>query len=381
MRWPSARLDELFSVEKGKVGIKAAIAGKYRLVTTGEKHLSHDEAHFSGDAVCIPMISASGHGHASIKRLHYINGDFAVGSILCACIARDEKRVSAKYAYLYLTAAKDSVLVPLMQGSANVSLKLDDIAGIRIPLPPLAEQHAVVARLDVLADKTQQVTKQLDAIGADADRLLIALATRSDLSDAERQAQGWTKGRLSDVLRPVGDAVTVQSDSSYSNVGVLNFARGLFTKPPIEGSVTSASKLYRVRAGQFLYSRLFAFEGAYAIVQPEHDGAFVSNEFPAFEINLERASPAFLYAYFRSPLVWEAITHGSKGIGNRRQRVQPEQLLGHELWIPPRRQLDKLNSAMPSISALKARQTALREANAALLPATLERLFTQKGIG
>lgn len=372
---PLCRLDELFSIEKGKVGIKAAVPGSYLLVTTAESHLSHSEPHFFGEAVCIPMISATGHGHASIKRLHHVQGEFAVGSILCACVNQAPDRVSARYAYYYLTAAKEHVLVPLMQGSANVSLKLSDIAGVEIPLPSVAEQQAIVAHLDALADKSRQLSDHLDAIETDADRLLIALATRSDLTDEKRRTQGWIEGRLGDVLEPSSDPVTVHADESYPNVGVLSFARGLFTKPPIDGSVTSASTLYRIRAGQFLYSRLFAFEGAYTIVGQEHDGAFVSNEFPTFNIDPARASPAFLYAYFRSPHVWEQITHGSKGLGDRRQRVQPLQLLNHKLWLPPSSQLGLLDATVPAVAALKRRHAALRASNAALLPATLERLF------
>lgn len=246
---------------------------------------------------------------------------------------------------------------------------------LEIPLPPLSEQQAIVARLDALAGKTRQLTAHLDAIEADADRLLIGLATRADLSDTERAAQGWTKGCLGDLLHLAADPISVKPEQSYPNVGVLNFARGLFAKPPIEGATTSAATLYRVRAGQFVYSRLFAFEGAYAVVEKEHDGAFVSNEFPTFDINPEHASPSFLYAYFRSPGVWESIARGSKGLGDRRQRVKPDQVLNHQLWLPPRRQLDLLAASVPAVVDLRARYSALREANAALLPATLERLF------
>lgn len=268
------------------------------------------------------------------------------------------------------------------EGTTNrVRIKESRFLDQRIGLPPLPEQQAIVAHLDALADKTRQLIAHLDAIESHADRLLVSLATRSDLPDAERRAQGWTEGSLGDVLQQASDSVSVRADESYPNVGVLNFARGLFAKPPIDGSVTSASTLYRIRAGQFLYSRLFAFEGAYAFVEAEHDGAFVSNEFPTFDIDLDRASPAFLYAYFRAPRVWEAITHGSKGLGDRRQRVQPTQLLGHKLWLPPRGQLDVLNEAIPTFRALKARHTAIRAANASLLPATLERLFNEAAKG
>jgi len=71
--------DFVFSIEKGKVGTQAAILGDYDLggydlVTTGDKFGRHIEYHFEGEAICIPLISSTGHGHASLKRIHYVNG-------------------------------------------------------------------------------------------------------------------------------------------------------------------------------------------------------------------------------------------------------------------------------------------------------------------
>lgn len=262
------------------------------------------------------------------------------------------------------------------EGTTNrVRIKESKFLKQEVLLPSLPEQRAVVDHLDELGCKIRQLNAHLDAIEADIDLLLVSLATRCDLSDAQRREQGWIEGCLADVLRLAPDPVSVRPDRSYPNVGVLSFARGLFTKPPIEGLATSASTLYRLRAGQFVFSRLFAFEGAYALVGREHDGAYVSNEFPAFDIDPKRASPEFLYAYFRSPLVWEAIAQSSKGLGDRRQRVQPAQLLNHRLWLPSPRQLDLLASAVPGLVELKARHAAIRKAKAAVLPATLERLF------
>ena len=46
--------------------------------------------------------------------------------------------------------------VPLMQGTANVSLEEKDIASVEIPLPPLAEQRRIVARIEELAAKIHE---------------------------------------------------------------------------------------------------------------------------------------------------------------------------------------------------------------------------------
>ncbi len=127
----------------------------------------------------------------------------------------------------------------------------------------------------------------------------------------------------------------VEPNLSYPNVGIYSFGRGLFTKADIDGSMTSAKALHRIRAGQFIYSRLFAFEGAYTYVGDEFDGYFVSNEFPTFDVDPERLESRWLANYLRSPERWAELGGASKGIGVRRQRVPVEAVLNYEVWLPP----------------------------------------------
>lgn len=145
----------------------------------------------------------------------------------------------------------------------------------------------------------------------------------------------WPQVELGDLLTPADDGVSVQEDASYPNVGIFGFGRGLFRKPPIAGMTTSAKTLFRIRAGNFIYSRLFAFEGAYGIVDDEFEGHFVSNEYPSFTLDQSRVLPGYLGAYFRCPSIWQAIAIGSKGVGSRRIRVHPEKVLSHEIPLPP----------------------------------------------
>jgi type I restriction enzyme S subunit len=137
----------------------------------------------------------------------------------------------------------------------------------------------------------------------------------------------WPKVRLSDCLQLTNEIVTVQRDQEYPNFGIYSFGLGLFRKRPISGLASSALTLRRVRRRQFIYSRLFAFEGAYGIVGNEFDGCFVSNEYPTFDCDETRILPQYLVAYFSMPRVWEAVAKGSKGLGVRRQRVPPDAIL------------------------------------------------------
>lgn len=142
--------------------------------------------------------------------------------------------------------------------------------------------------------------------------------------------------RLHDVMRLDLAPCRVEAGRTYPNIGIYSFGRGTFSKPPIEAASTSAQTLYRVSAGQVIYSRLFAFEGAYSTVPAEHDGAYVSNEFPTFTVDEDRAVPAFIGWLFRWAGTWAALRKRTVGMGDRRQRIHPDSVLAHAIYLPSR---------------------------------------------
>ena len=247
--------------------------------------------------------------------------------------------------------------------------------GLDAPLPPLDEQRDIVQRLDRVTGLIESARNRLDIIASDRRALAVALARRSDLSNEEKLQSGWTRVTLDDVLRPSAEPVQVSPDSYYPNLGIYSYARGVFAKPPIDGAATSARVLYRVRADQFIYSRLFAFEGAFAIVPEELEGAFVSNEFPSFDI-LPSNGAAFLRAYFSDTLTWQSLLAGSLGLGSRRQRVNEKHLLKHQLWLPPETERTRLTNVFSAMD--RATNYGITEETNALMPALLHEIFCRE---
>jgi len=168
MSWEKKKLGELCSITKGKIGISKAVSGKYPLVVTSEARKSHNEFHFEGEAVVIPLVSSTGHGHRSLKRIHYQTGKFAVGSILCAVIPNDDKILNAEFLYRFLDLNREKELVNRMRGMANVTLPMKEIANVEVPLPPLDEQIKFVAEYKKLetANNTlsTEITNQLKLV-------------------------------------------------------------------------------------------------------------------------------------------------------------------------------------------------------------------------
>jgi type I restriction enzyme S subunit len=98
-------------------------------------------------------------------------------------------------------------------------------------------------------------------------------------------------------------------------------------------------------------------------------------KYPTFKCDPHRIRTEFLVAYFKPAHVWKEVAIGSKGLGDRRQRVQPPQILNHELWLPPLTWQDRLVEVRAEVEVLKHLQAEIAGELGALLPAILDRAF------
>jgi len=64
------------------------------------------------------------------------------------------------------------MLVERAYGSGKPGLNLDNIRSLPIPLPPLAEQHRIVAKVDELMALCDQLEARLTTAQTEASRLL-----------------------------------------------------------------------------------------------------------------------------------------------------------------------------------------------------------------
>lgn len=256
------------------------------------------------------------------------------------------------------------------QGTSGKNrIKPGEFLSIEIPLPSLEKQRAIVARLDALADKTRQVAAHLDAVEADASALIRGFLFGE-------QAASYEKRKMADMLDQRASDVAVQQARQYRFAGVYSFGRGVFASATKNGSEFAYERLSTVKAGDFIYPKLMAWEGALGVVPPECDGMVVSPEFPVFTVNKDVVLPEVLDIYFRTPSIWVELSFLSGGTNLRRRRLQPSSFLGYSMPVPPMGIQRKVVELSKSVAALKAKHTAIRESNAALMPAMLERVFS-----
>ena len=192
-------LGDICDISKGEIGITKAIPGEYPMVTTGAERKSHNEFQLDTEAVLVPLVSATGHGHASIKRIHFQEGKFAFGSILAACVPKDN-RYSAKFLYIYFQLMKDYILVPLMKGSANVSLTLGNLKTAKVP--------------DISREMQESIVKLYSTLKIEQDEAIGILSNQKSDIDSLRQAilQDAVLGKLTVKWREENPSVEPASE-------------------------------------------------------------------------------------------------------------------------------------------------------------------------
>lgn len=292
-------------------------------------------------------------------------------------ISQDGRIDVAWARWFFLSEAGNALLQRASPGSAdrNRTLAVKRFEDLVIPLPPLDEQRRLAARLDRTRSNADTLARLSGRCHDLSTALVVAHASRPDLSADDKERLGWVRTRLEDVMRRTTDPVTIDPSDEYPNLGIFSFGRGLFAKPPIDGSRTSAKALFRVRNGQFIYSRLFAFEGAYSFVPQPFDGYFVSNEFPSFDVDPERLNARWLASYLRTPERWAELATTSVGLGVRRQRVPVDALLAYEVWLPPIEIQSKVALSIEVLGTTHAARRASEARVASLLPSALNREF------
>lgn len=168
---PFEPLESLCDFRPGLSPNMKTLPGEFPLVTPAEDRKTSDHFDLEGPAVCVPVVSSSGHGKADVKRLHYQEGKFALATTMLAVSPKPRATISARYLYEVLSEMKDGFIAPLMAGATNVTLKQDLFEKILIPVPTPEFQREIVeyAAWEALAEQADALKAQL-ARGIDGEK-------------------------------------------------------------------------------------------------------------------------------------------------------------------------------------------------------------------
>ena len=236
------------------------------------------------------------------------------------------------------------------EGTTNrVRIKEDRFLGQSIALPPL------------------DVESHLDAAECDAEHLL-ALRFRDAIANAPLRA-------MAEVAPLIRRDVAIDLEASYTELGVRSFYKGTFHRRTVAGSEFTWQKMFRVEEGDLIFSNIMAWEQAIALAKSEDQGCVGNHRMLTCVADRTKAVPGFLAYYFRTEEGFAKVYAASPGTAARNRTLVATNLEAIRVPVPPLPVQQSFDRLQAEVAALRAQHADLRAANAALLPALLERVF------
>ena len=207
-------------------------------------------------------------------------------------------------------------------GSLSPRVKWEHLGRYEFRLPDMAEQEKIADLLWSI-DKTLQAYKHLASVTVDMVKAhFIEMFWSDKYPFVEMRSLLHQNTKTERITNP--------QDEKYVTVAL--YGKGVRERN-IEKYDPKPFTGYRVHAGQFIYSRIDARNGAFGIIPGELEGAVVSKDFPTFDIDSQRITNEYLMFSVLEDNFIQQINRNSIGTTNR-QRVSEEAFMSYEIKLP-----------------------------------------------
>lgn len=280
---------------------------------------------------------------------------------------------------LYVFRSMSMEFRRLMMGSTHNTIYMPDIQALRFALPPIADQHAIVAFLD-------RETAKIDALVEEQKRLIELLQEKRQAVISQAVTNGldlsvpmknsgvkwlgevpahWQTSRLANLFSDTdergNDELPVLTVSIHSGV-----SDDELDEADMDRKVTRSddkTKYKRVQPGDLVYNMMRAWQGGFGSVAVN---GMVS---PAYVVARPRTPfpTAFIESVLRTPNAIEEMRGRSRGVTDFRLRLYWDEFKEIVVPLPPKDEVDEILGHLERLSSHSARTIEAAEECIAIL--------------
>ena len=223
--WDIARIDQLASITTGSRNTQDRVEdGSYPFFVRSQQVERINTYSYEGEAVL-----TVGDGVGTGKVFHYINGKFDVHQRVYR-ISQFSDRLNGRYFFYQFSSRFYRRSMSMTAKSSVDSVRLEMIAGMRVPVPPPAEQRAIAAALsdvDALLDGLDRLIAKKRDLKQAAMQQLLTGQTRLPGFHGE-----WQMKRLGDAADtdPKNLSTDTRDDFPFKYIALEDVERGILRR-------------------------------------------------------------------------------------------------------------------------------------------------------
>lgn len=251
-------------------------------------------------------------------------------ALLVQRVARLRGTTALRTEYLrYVIGSEDftEYVKAITTGTSVPHISASDICDYEFMLPSLADQQKIAGILfswDRAIDLTTRLIKAKRERNGGLMQLLLTERKRFP-----NFHQPWSVVKVSDCLSE--SRIQGSDGRTARKITVRLYGRGVVPKEE-RSPGSEATKYFKRRAGQFIYSKLDFLNGAFGIIPSEMDGYESTLDLPCFDFK-DTVLPQF-FLYFVSRESFYSQFAGAAVGGRKARRIQVDEFLSAEIKVP-----------------------------------------------
>lgn len=235
----------------------------------------------------------------------------ALNQRVARVIIKSSSNLDKQYLFNFLNSdATRGKVESLGHGAAQLNVSTKDILSIEIPLPPLATQKKIVAKLDAIFSEIDKATA---AAETNAKKSYAVYSSAIDSVFGKLDDKPVKLSSCSDI----GYGYTSKSSSEYSGLQYLRITDiqddsvDWLSVPKIDAMPSGVEK-YLLKDGDIVFARTGATTGKSFLIKEPPPSVFASYLIRV-DVNRDYVEPEYLRHFFKSEDYWLTINAGISG--------------------------------------------------------------------
>lgn len=281
--WKTSKLeflDEIAVIKKGKTITESkAIKGDIPVIAGGQSPAYyHNESNRNGNII---TVSASG---AYAGFVNYF--DTPIFASDCNTIeSKDENKITTKLIFDFLKSMQNEVY-KLQRGQAQPHVYGDDLAKIKIPLPPNDIQKKIVAEIEVLEEKGSQINDEIASLKQEIVKRANSLYENNKLQKLGQFCEAPIYGANEKAIsgNPLSDYRYIRITDINDNGSLNNDWK----------TAEKVEEKYILKEGDFLFARSGATAGKTFLYKEKYGKALYAGYLIKFNVQSKKLNSDFL---------------------------------------------------------------------------------------
>jgi len=348
-KWDECRLDDLCTI-KGRIGYRGYT--KNDLVPKGQGAISLSPSNIINNKLCFDdntyltwakynespeiMLEVGDIVYcktASIGKLAFVETLPEKTTLNPQLVVLKNIRCNNRFLYYYMASSDFSYNVAdMIVGTAVPTLSQKKLGAILIPLPPLAEQQRIVAKLDSLFARIEKLKASMERIPQllkDFRQAVLTQAVTGKLTEEWREGrelEEWREVTLGEIIEGTPKNGAYYPKHLYGNgtriIRIDAFYDGKLKDWDLVQSVSipdSDKETYGLKEGDILINRVNSIEylGKCMLVQDLPEECIFESNMMRMSLNRDYASPEYIRTFLTSPVGLKELRKNAKHAVNQ----------------------------------------------------------------